>query len=101
MAAKKVTVKHLQALAGKLNFITRAVPQGWAFSARNVSGIQGLKAEVAYFGDKGIVKGPANVAVFPSAFRGVLTHISPIQPSCGNLHGRIRQPKPGMGGVVR
>ena len=34
MAAKKVTVKHLQSLAGKLNFITRAVPQGWVFSAR-------------------------------------------------------------------
>ena len=34
MAAKKVTVKHLQSLAGKLNFITRAIPQGWAFSAR-------------------------------------------------------------------
>ena len=34
MAAKKVTVKYLQSLAGKLNFITRAIPQGRAFSAR-------------------------------------------------------------------
>ena len=34
MVAKKVTVKHLQALAGKLNFITRAVPQGRVFSTR-------------------------------------------------------------------
>ena len=34
MRAKKVTVKHLQSLADKLNFITKAVPQGSAFSAR-------------------------------------------------------------------
>ena len=34
LPAKKVTAKDLQSLAGKLNFITKAVSQGRAFSAR-------------------------------------------------------------------
>ena len=34
LAASKVLARDLQSLAGKLNFITKAVPQGRAFSAR-------------------------------------------------------------------
>ena len=34
LAANKVLAKDLQLLVGKLNFITKAVPQGRTFSAR-------------------------------------------------------------------
>ena len=43
MQLKKTLVRNLQSLAGKLNFITKAVPQGRAFSARIYWTFKGMK----------------------------------------------------------
>ena len=101
MAIKKVTVKHLQSLAGKLNFITRAVPQGRAVSARIYQESKDLRSKWHILVTKELRKDLQMWLCFLQHFGGCSSISVPSSPVVEIYTDTSTNPNLGWGGVVQ
>ena len=90
MQLKKTLVRNLQSLAGKLNFITKAVPQGRAFSARIYWTFKGMKLSWHTSGNQRELKKDLQMWIrFLQNYGGCTQIPANTTHSTPNLHGRI------------
>ena len=98
--AKKLRAKQLQSLAGKLNFITKAVPPGRTFSARIYWAFKNVQPNWHISVTKEMRKDLQMWIVFLQEFGGCTPILMEIQPTVQICMDALANPDLGWGGLV-